>query len=56
MYKAEEIKFTAGEKVCKVSGLLILPKGAHALLVLAHGAGLLAYDEANFFLGDVAHV
>ncbi len=39
MYKAEEIKFTAGEKVDKVSGLLILPKGAEALLVLAHGAG-----------------
>jgi len=39
MYKAEEIKFTAGEKVDKVSGLLILPKGAEALLVFAHGAG-----------------
>ena len=39
MHKAEEIKFSAGEKVGKVSGLLILPKGAQALLVLAHGAG-----------------
>ena len=39
MYKAEEIKFTTGDKVGKVSGLLILPKGAEALLVLAHGAG-----------------
>jgi uncharacterized protein len=39
MHKAEEIKFTAGDKVGKVSGLLILPKGAQALLVLAHGAG-----------------
>jgi predicted alpha/beta-hydrolase family hydrolase len=39
MYKAEEIKFTAGEKLGKVSGLLILPKGAEALLVFAHGAG-----------------
>lgn len=39
MYKAEEIKFSAGEKVGKVSGLLILPKGAQGLLVLAHGAG-----------------
>ena len=39
MYKAEEITFTAGDKVGKVSGLLILPKGAEALLVLAHGAG-----------------
>jgi uncharacterized protein len=39
MYKAEAIKFAAGEKVGKVSGLLIVPKGAQALLVLAHGAG-----------------
>jgi len=39
MYKAEEIKFSAGEKVGQVSGLLILPKGAQGLLVLAHGAG-----------------
>jgi uncharacterized protein len=39
MYKAEEIKLTAADKVGKVSGLLLLPKGAQALLVLAHGAG-----------------
>jgi uncharacterized protein len=39
MHKPEEIKFTAGEKVGKVSGLLILPKGAEALFVFAHGAG-----------------
>jgi uncharacterized protein len=39
MYKAKEIEFTAGEKTGKVSGLLMLPKGAQALLVLAHGAG-----------------
>jgi uncharacterized protein len=39
MHNAEEIKFSAGEKVGKVSGLLILPKGAQGLLVLAHGAG-----------------
>jgi uncharacterized protein len=39
MHKAEEIKVSAGENVGKVSGLLILPKGAQALLVLAHGAG-----------------
>jgi uncharacterized protein len=39
MHKAEEIKFSAGEKVGKVSGLLTLPKGAQGLLVLAHGAG-----------------
>jgi uncharacterized protein len=37
MHKAEEITFS--EKVGKVSGLLILPKGAQAVLVLAHGAG-----------------
>src|SRR5215468_1996275 len=39
MFKAEDIKFSAGEKVGKVSGLLILPKGAEAFLVIAHGAG-----------------
>ena len=38
MHKAEEIKFSAGEKVGKVSGLLISPKGAQGLVVLAHGA------------------
>jgi predicted alpha/beta-hydrolase family hydrolase len=39
MAKTEEINFTAGEKVGQVSGLLILPKNAEALFVLAHGAG-----------------
>jgi hypothetical protein len=39
MHKAEEIKISAGEKVGKVSGLLILPKGAEGLFVFAHGAG-----------------
>jgi predicted alpha/beta-hydrolase family hydrolase len=39
MHKAEEIKFSAGEKAEKVSALFILPKGAEALLLLAHGAG-----------------
>jgi uncharacterized protein len=39
MHKAQEIKFSAGEKAGKVSGLLTLPDGAKALLVLAHGAG-----------------
>ena len=39
MFKAEDIKFSPGEKVGKVSGLLILPKGAEAFLVIAHGAG-----------------
>ncbi|MBI4524730.1 MAG: dienelactone hydrolase family protein [Deltaproteobacteria bacterium] len=35
---AEEVHFEAGEKG-KVSGLLIRPEDARALLVLAHGAG-----------------
>ena len=39
MAETEEINFTAGEKADKVSGLVTLPKGARALLVLAHGAG-----------------
>lgn len=56
MYKAEEIKFTARDKVGKVSGLLILPKGAEALLVLAHGAGAgmrhKFMEEAAKKLGD----
>jgi uncharacterized protein len=39
MYKAQEIKVSVGEKVGKVSALLILPQGAKSMLVLAHGAG-----------------
>jgi predicted alpha/beta-hydrolase family hydrolase len=39
MHKAEEIKFIAGEKGGQVSGLVVLPKEANAVLVLAHGAG-----------------
>jgi uncharacterized protein len=39
MHKAEESKFSAGEKAGEVSGLLILPKDAKTLFVLAHGAG-----------------
>jgi uncharacterized protein len=39
MHKAEEIKFSAGNKIGKVSGLLLRPQGAQALLVFAHGAG-----------------
>lgn len=39
MHKAEEIKFIAGEKGGQVSGLVVLPKGANAVLVFAHGAG-----------------
>jgi hypothetical protein len=36
---AEEIRFTATEKAGEVSGLLLRPQNATALLVLAHGAG-----------------
>jgi uncharacterized protein len=36
---AKEIRFVVDEKAEKVSGLLVRPKGAKALLVLAHGAG-----------------
>jgi predicted alpha/beta-hydrolase family hydrolase len=36
---AKQIQFKAGEKVGAVSGLLVLPRGAGSLLVLAHGAG-----------------
>jgi uncharacterized protein len=39
MYKAKELEFPAGIKGGKVSGLVILPKGASTMLVLAHGAG-----------------
>ena len=39
MHKAEEIKFIAGEKGGQVPGLVVLPKGANAVLVFAHGAG-----------------
>jgi len=36
---AKEVRFAVSEKAGAVSGLLILPKGAKDLLVLAHGAG-----------------
>lgn len=36
---AKPIQFNVGEKVGAVSGLLVLPRGAKSLLVLAHGAG-----------------
>jgi predicted alpha/beta-hydrolase family hydrolase len=39
MHRGEEIKFSAGDKVGKVSGLLLRPQGAEGLVVLAHGAG-----------------
>ena len=37
--RAKEIKFFVNEKAGAVSGLLLKPGGARALLVLAHGAG-----------------
>jgi len=36
---AKEIRFLVDEKADEVSGLLLRPKGATALIVLAHGAG-----------------
>jgi predicted alpha/beta-hydrolase family hydrolase len=36
---SKQIRFEVGEKVGKVSGLLLRPDNARALLVLAHGAG-----------------
>ena len=36
---AKEIRFLVDEKAGEVSGLLLRPKGATALIVLAHGAG-----------------
>ena len=36
---AKEIQFAVNEKAGAVTGLLVLPKDAKALLVLAHGAG-----------------
>ena len=35
----KEIHFGVNEKAGAVSGLLLQPEGAHALLALAHGAG-----------------
>ena len=37
--QAKEIQFSVNEKAGVVSGLLLRPRGARALLVLAHGAG-----------------
>ena len=36
---AQEICFAVSEKAGEVSGLLLMPKGAKVLLVVAHGAG-----------------
>ena len=39
MNSAKEIHLEVGEKAGTVSGLLLLPRGANSLLILAHGAG-----------------
>jgi uncharacterized protein len=39
MTKTLEIDFSVGERVGKVSALLILPQGAKSMIALAHGAG-----------------
>jgi predicted alpha/beta-hydrolase family hydrolase len=49
MYKAQEIKISVGEG--KVSALLMLPRGAKSMLVLAHGAGA---GMRHRFMEDVA--
>jgi len=36
---AQEIRFAGSEKGGEVSGLLLMPKGAKALLIVGHGAG-----------------
>jgi hypothetical protein len=45
------MRFTVNEKAGKVSGLLQAPRGARALLVLAHGAGA---GMRHHFMQDVA--
>jgi hypothetical protein len=45
------IRFTVSERAGKVSGLLRSPRGAKALLVLAHGAGA---GMRHHFMEDVA--
>jgi predicted alpha/beta-hydrolase family hydrolase len=49
---SKPIRFTVNEKVGKVSGLLRVPRGAKALLVLAHGAGA---GMRHHFMEDVAN-
>ena len=48
---AKEIRFAVNEKAEEVSGLLQMPKGAEALLVVAHGAGA---GMRHRFMKDVA--
>jgi hypothetical protein len=49
--EAKELKFLASEEKGEVSALLIRPRGAHALLVLGHGA---SSHMRNPFLTEVA--
>jgi predicted alpha/beta-hydrolase family hydrolase len=48
---AKPIRFTVSEKAGRVSGLLLAPQRAQALLVLAHGAGA---GMRHHFMEDVA--
>ena len=49
--EAKELKFLASEEKGEVSALLMRPRGAHALLVLGHGA---SSNMRNPFLTEVA--
>jgi predicted alpha/beta-hydrolase family hydrolase len=48
---SKPIRFTVNDKAGKVSGLLVVPERAKALLVLAHGAGA---GMRHHFMEDVA--
>ncbi len=48
---SKPIRFSVSEKAGKVSGLVLAPQGAKALLVLAHGAGA---GMRHHFMEDVA--
>jgi hypothetical protein len=48
---SKPIRFTVSEKAGKVSGLLRAPRGAKALLALAHGAGA---GMRHHFMQDIA--
>jgi hypothetical protein len=50
--KAKEIRFEAGEKAGEVSGLMLRPTDATALLVLAHGAGA---GMRHKFMEEISH-
>jgi predicted alpha/beta-hydrolase family hydrolase len=52
---AKEIRFLAGEKAGEVSGLMLRPQSAKALLVLAHGAGAgMRHKFMEFICGKLA--